>query len=110
MSSSDYYIKGLTSDGDHLSGDIDKIFKEHYISLTFFSDEYITPITPSAGTAIVTATDDGFNYGTIENGTIDVSVAQYDRPFLWGRIKKVKVNLSGVTGATHFIATINSFN
>ena len=110
MNNQEYLIKGQVSDGDSLSTEISKFFERHYVSITFFSDEYMTPLTPSAGTAIFTVTDDGFNYGTIEKGTIDVSVAEYDRPFLWGRIIKVKVNLNGVTGATHFIATINSFN
>lgn len=105
-----YTIKAPVSDGEFLSQDIAQAFERAYISITFFSDEYITPVSPTGGKATFTATDDGFNYGTVPSGTVDVTTPEYDRPNLSGRIQKLKATLAGVTGATHFRVVINGYS
>ena len=62
------------------------------------------------GTVTFTATDDGFNYGTMTNGSVSASSPEYARPNLSGKINKVKATTAGIVGATHFTAVINSFN
>ncbi len=110
MSTQPYTIEAPVSDTAFLSPDISQSFERWYISVTFYSDEYETPVTPTAGTATFTATDDGFNYGDLTDGVVDVSVVKYDRPNLSGRVRKVSCVLAGVTGATHFRAVINGYN
>lgn len=110
MSQRPYLIEAPVSDGEFISPSISQMLERSYISITFFSDEYITPVTPAAGTVTVTATDDGFNYGTIDKGTVDVTTPEYDRPNLSGRIQKLKATLAGVTGATHFRVIINGYS
>ncbi len=110
MSQQPYVIKGVVSDDDFLSPSIGGYYERHYVRVTFFSDEYQTPVTPTGGTCTITATDDGFNFGTVTSGTINVTRPTYDRPNFAGRVQKVKATLSGVTGATHFIAVIDSYN
>ena len=110
MSQRPYLIEAPVSDGEFTSPSISQMFERAYISITFFSDEYITPVTPTGGKATFTATDDGFNYGTVDSGVVDVTNQQYDRPNYSGRVQKVKVVISGVTGATHFRITINSYS
>lgn len=110
MSQSPYQIKGVVADGEYLSQSIAQYFERHYITVTFYSDEYQTPIRPTAGTVVFTATDDGFSFGTVSNGTVDATTQEYLRPNMSGKFQKVKATTSGITGATHFIAVINSYN
>lgn len=95
---------------DFLINKIPAEFERLYLSVTFYSDEYVTPVTPAAGTATITATDDGFNFGTVTNGAIDVTDPVYDRPSAVGRFESVKATLAGVTGATHFRIIVNLYN
>jgi len=75
---------------------------ESTCSLTFYSDEYITPVAPTGGTVLVTASDDGFNYGSVSNGTIEFPTDAYGRPNFYGYVTHVKAKLTDITGATHF--------
>lgn len=110
MSQYPYQIRGVVADGEYLSQSIAQYYERHYITITFFSDEYITPVIPTGGTVTFTATDDGFNYGTMTNGSVSASSPEYARPNLSGKINKVKATTAGIVGATHFTAVINSFN
>lgn len=110
MSNTSFEINGVVSDGDFLSKEISPKWERFYVSVQFFSDALFTQATPSAGTATITASEDDFNYGTVVNGSITVNVAQYDRPRFSGRVKRVKLSLSGVTGATNFKVTISAYN
>ncbi|CAH9015757.1 conserved hypothetical protein [Vibrio phage 242E40-1] len=110
MSQRPYLIEAPVSDDQFLSPSISQMFERAYISVTFFSDEYITPVTPTGGKVTFTATDDGFNYGTIDAGEVDATKSDYIRPNLSGRIQKIKALLEGVTGATHFRVVINGYS
>lgn len=113
MSQYPYQIRGVVADGEYLSQSIAQYYERHYITVTFFSDEYINPVIPTGGTITFTATDDGFNFGTPKSpvgGVVQASDPAYTRPNFGGKIQKVKATTSGITGATHFIAVINSYN
>lgn len=110
MSQRPYLIEAPVSDGEFISPSISQMFERAYISITFFSDEYLTPVTPTGGKATFTATDDGFNYGTVDSGEVDVTKPDYIRPNFAGRVSKVKVLLDAVQGATHFRAVINGYS
>lgn len=96
-------ITGAVADGDFLLSPEHEFRERTYVVITFYTDDtYSTPVTPSAGTATVTATDDGFNFGSVNQGIIDVSDPAYSRPDIIGFITQLNLNLSGVVGATHF--------
>lgn len=110
MGHNTYLIQAPVSDGDFLSPDISQQFERMYLSVTFYSDAaYTTPVTPTAGTVTITATDDGFNYGTLTDGTVDATNPAYLRPNMSGRVRKVKATVAGVTGATHFRVVANNY-
>lgn len=110
MSYQSYLIQAPVSDNTFTSPSVAQYWERCYFAITFYSDEYITPVVPSAGTATVEVTDDLFNYGTIPNGTIDVTAVGYDRPNVSGRVAKFRATLSGVTGATHFKLVAHEYN
>lgn len=108
VSSTQRIIRGeVTSEG--LSGDLPAYYKEHQFSVTLFSDEYQTPVTPTAGTMTISVSDDGFNFGSVTNGTVDVTKSEYNRPTMTGYAKRVKATPAGVAGATHYQVTITSW-
>ncbi len=108
VSSTQRIIRGeITSEG--ISGELPAYFKEHQFSVTCFSDEFQTPVTPSAGTVVITVSDDGFNYGTVTNGTVNVTKEGYSRPTLFGYAKRVKAVPTGVAGATYYQVTVTSW-
>lgn len=111
MSSNTYVIKDAVSDKDFISKDLSKQYTKGILSITFYSDEYQTPVIPTAGTVVFTASEDNFNFGDIAEGTIDVTNQKYRRPYwVLGSMHNVKATLSGVTGATHFIVRISVSN
>ncbi len=105
-------FSNVTSDGDTISPLLDRNYERGYLSITFYnSDDLETPVTPTAGTATFTASEDGKQYG--ELGDISASSAgpdsTYDRINFAGMVRYVKVNMTGVTGATHFQVRIAEF-
>lgn len=78
-------------------------------SITFYSDaNYTTPVNPTGGTATFKISEDEFNYGTIDNGTITFPVSDsYNRPSFTGYCSHAKVTLDGIQGAAHFMARIH---
>lgn len=82
--------------------------KDGIFSITFYSDEYQTPIKPTSGTAKFEVSEDSFNYGSVTNGTITYpSVDGYDRPHYYGYAGSAQVTLAGIQGATHFTARLH---
>ena len=80
----------------------------HFISVSVYAEsDMLTPISPAlsgdqlltAGTVIVTASDDGTNFGAITQGTIDLTKADYIRPNLCGPLKALKIDVKGLAPA-----------
>ena len=110
MSQKTYVAKGEVSDTPSIISDIAGYWERFYISIVMYSDEFKTISESPSGIAIFTASDDGVRYGTITNGTVNLSMGEYARPNLSGKIQSLKIQFSGVAGATHFKANINAFN
>lgn len=97
------HMTGSTSDGDLFLTPDEGFNRYMHVSITFYTDStYTTPVTPTAGVTIITASEDNFNYGTIPNGTLDITAPDYDRPAVTGHITSYCVNMSGVVGASHY--------
>lgn len=104
-----FTIKGLVADGDHTSDQMDRGFNACYLSIVYYSDDYMTTVTPTAGSSIVTGSETGEVFSAMENGTIDATNPDYDRPAAGGLVSKIKILNSGILGAVKFIATIKRF-
>lgn len=99
---------------------INPSFERHYVSIVFFSDsDYQSPVDMSSLVGVIkfSASDNGFQFGTIQVGdnldgvlTLD-GQPNYDRPNIQGSIVSLEVDISGVTnlgGATHYQLFLNS--
>lgn len=105
-----YTLRGSTDDGEVISNDMDTYLERGYISVLFYTDATLSTLaTPTAGTITFTGTESNTNYGTFENGSIDLTLATYPRPNFAGGVKKVKATCAGITGAGYFVATISKF-
>lgn len=109
MGQSAYSINENVADGEFVSVDIPLYFERGYFSLTFF-DSSNNFVKPTAGSATVTVSDDGFNYGSITNGEIADLTKDYDRPNYAGSVRKFKISLSGVTGADKFSLRLSVYS
>ncbi len=105
-----YTIRGSSADGDLISAKMSQRLERAYVYVTFYTDAtYQTVVTPSAGSLTITASEDETNFGTVNNGTIDVTTAAYDRPNWSGGVKVVKATALGITGAPNYILTISKY-
>jgi len=109
MSSSRIYtVTGAVADGDFLLSDalgekMSDSFTTGVVSVTMYTDDtFSTAVAATAGTLTVTATEDGFNFGTVDNNVVDLTVATYSRPSWYSRVNDLNFAWAGVTGATHF--------
>jgi len=80
----------------------------HFISVSVYAEaDTVTPISPSLtgnqlltnGTVVITASDDGVNFGAITQGTIDLTKADYIRPNLCGPLRALKIEVKNLTPA-----------
>lgn len=105
-----YYISGEVTDGDHLSELMSANFsKAELSSIIFFSDEYNTIATPTGGEVKFLMSPDDTHFRTTDQGTFQASDSySEDRtpPNGANLAIRAKVNFSGVTGVTHFLAVI----
>ncbi len=98
------YLKDAVSDKE-FSKEFETEGFNGQLSITFYSDEYLTPVEPTAGTAEFKITDDQFEYGSIDDGTVTYPLSEgYNRPTFFAPCNGFKVKLTGIQGATHFVA------
>ncbi len=74
------------------------------IDIDLYEDRNGEILTAGAtGVAVFTAqtTENESSIATINNGSIDVSIADYDRPYSNGRVERVNGDLSGIVGAKY---------
>lgn len=107
MIETDIY-RGLVLDGEHILNTKAPYSLDCVVSITFYSDEYVTPVLPLAGSCSFTASEDGFNYGTIAHGDLEFPIARYNRPYFYGFARYLKANMLGITGATNFEMRLHS--
>jgi len=106
--STENHITGLGADSPWIFANLPEDKCKHFISVSVYAEpDTIKPISPSltgdqlltAGTVVVTASDDGVNFGAITKGTIDLSIADYVRPNLCGPLKALKIDVKGLAPA-----------
>jgi len=110
MSSQRYILKGVTSNGTITSPSIGRFYERGYISVNFYTDATLTTlVTPSAGTLTFKASENGEQYGTITDGTVDATLVEYDRPNFSGSVGNIQATASGIIGAANYRAFISMF-
>lgn len=78
-------------------------FASGVVSVTMYDSAALdNAVTPSAGTLTVTASEDNFNFGTIDDNVVDLTDPAYLRPSWRALVTNLKFNWAGVTGATHY--------
>lgn len=104
MASKIIVFDGAVSAKDFISPRLPSFATRGIVSQTFYSDEAMTkPVYPSAGAVTYTGSEDGFNYGSLDDSTVDPTTGNYKRA-AWqlGAVAYIKATMTGVTGATHF--------
>ena len=99
----------VSSDDDFFTQkDISSFSDLNEVYFEFFSDEELTiPVTPSAGSISISSSPMGNIFlSPLENSTInaiDISVpdGSYTPPIFDGLVEKIKISVSGITGATY---------
>lgn len=109
---SNYFMSGATANGNYTTDRVNDRDQHYYLSIVFYTDEALTQAAnPTAGVATVTASETGDQYGDV--GTIQASNAgvnsTYDRLAFSGSISKIKVNMSGITGAGFFRLKVGAY-
>lgn len=102
------------ADGDFFTDEMSSNYGSCDFFIRFYSDAGTTPVTPSGGTIAFTASPDepdsgSFRYRTVQSGLFSATlVDDPDRviPVALGTVTSAKLNLSGITGATHFRAWV----
>ena len=105
-----YYISGEVADGDYLSELMSAGYsKAELSSILFYSDEFKTVATPSGGEVILTLSPDQQTFRTVDNGTfaaVEAYSPERKPPNAANLAVQAKLSMSGVTGVTHFTATL----
>lgn len=75
------------------------------VSIDFFADSNGETRVPATGSVTFKAqtTDSEDQLASINGGTVDVSVLDYDRPFQEGPVLKLHSDLSGVTTEANYV-------
>lgn len=105
-----YFISGAVADADFLTEEMSGEYTDSELSyINFYSDEFVTLVTPGAGTVTYQQSADGIHYRDVPEGSFSATTA-YDaartQPNGSGLAIKGKLSLAGITGATHFIACV----
>ena len=87
------------ADGTYTSPRLSGLYPNSCMYLQLLDvDELPIALPATSGTATVEVSEDGVNWGTVANGTIDLTVAQYNRPSVGCPFRFARVTLAGVTG------------
>lgn len=104
MASNIITFSGVVAAKDFISPRLPPFATRGIVSQTFYSDaEMKTPVYPTAGAVTYTGSEDGFNYGSLDDSAVDPKSGNYKRA-AWqlGAVAYVKATMAGITGATHF--------
>lgn len=104
MASKILTFTGAVAAKDFISPRLPEFATRGIVSQTFFSDEAMTtPVYPTAGTVTYTGSEDGFNYGSLDDSAVNPMTGNYKRAsWQLGAVAYVKATMAGITGATHF--------
>lgn len=105
-----FYIKGTTANGSTIGENMLYDYERVYVNIQFFnSASYTTKVTPTAGTVSIQGSPVPGSWLSLNNGdfnAVDTDTVSRRLPYGWGPCNQVKIILNGVTGASHFIATV----
>lgn len=107
-----YTIKGAIAANDvdlfvKLGELMDEFYATGIVSVTLYdSANYDNPVNASAGILTITASEDNFNFGTVDNNVIDLTDPEYLRPSFRALVTNIRGTWSGVTGATHYVIKV----
>lgn len=106
-----FEVAGSSGNGSYISNAMPVAFTEMWFATFRFLNASNVQVAPTAGTVTITASNDGVNYFSINNGVfnaIDVYLPTRPQPSASGPITFVKITLNGVTGngVTQFNALI----
>lgn len=108
-----FFISGSVANANFFSEEMSADYEKFYATIAFYSNAALTTqVVPTAGTVKITLTSDGVNYFTIDNGQFNAADAYLEtrsKPSAASMAIKAKINLAGVTGASHFKATLERF-
>ncbi|AUR90139.1 hypothetical protein NVP1138O_16 [Vibrio phage 1.138.O._10N.261.48.A1] len=104
MASNIIVFSGAVAAKDFISPQIPSFATRGIVSQTFYSDEAMqTPVYPTAGTVTYTGSEDGFNYGSLDDSAVNPLTGNYKRAsWQLGAVAFIKATMAGITGATHF--------
>lgn len=100
----EYIDRDTLADGTYFSDKLSDICPNTNFAFCCLDAEG-SVVLASAGTVLIEVSEDGVNWGTVANGTIDLSLPSYNRPVVLGAIFRfARVTLTGVTatGANQF--------
>lgn len=73
--------------------------ERHYVTLEFFDGTgALVDKSLMTGSVSIMFSENGNEYGTINNGTVTLGASGYDRPHLAGTYEFIKVDFSAATG------------
>lgn len=105
-----YFISGEVANGQFVSDDMSASYQNSELSyILFYSDEFKTVVTPTAGTVTYEQTADGIHYREMADGSFaaaDSYSPTRTPPNGLGLATKGRITLDGITGATHFTACV----
>lgn len=107
----EYIDRDTLADGTYVSDQLSGDYPNTSIAFQCL-DAAGDVVLATAGTALVEVSEDGVNWGSITNGSIDLSLTAYNRPVVLGAIFRfARVTLTGVTatGASQFRLLMSRF-
>lgn len=105
-------ITGPVTDGAYATSEanpMDTAWERLYLSSITFYNAAGAQVTPGAGTVAVAVAPDGINYINAVNGAFnaaDAYLATRLLPTFTGPVRRARITLTGVTGATSFSAEV----
>lgn len=107
------FVIDVTHDGDHYTIEMPVDYSKAAVYFGFYSDpEGYTPAIPSAGTIDVSGNQVNDLYIKPSTGDATIDATQvtltptYNVPWFNGYVKRIKINVQGIQGATHMRAVV----
>jgi hypothetical protein len=97
-----YSINGTVT--DEIAASVDMSFDKWFVTATYYSDEYVTEVTPTSGTITVYGKLPGAGSSGTFDGTIDCTDSS-SYVYTTAPLEIVSAVPSGITGATHYKLT-----
>lgn len=106
-------IRGSVLEGDVILGVPSLVSFTHVISIVFYNNEemlaeHVVDKSSMTGTLTFSASETGHEYTLFNEPSIVLGTTDYERPTAFGSYSNFKMQMSGVSGATHYTICIAS--